>query len=136
MASRLAQVAAEATARPGLFGGKARQFYLEVCRCVPFIHRAMRLEELVSAREIRAVIKEKFLQYKDVTDPRVIDMLIFKGREDLEVYLTLHKQRHHAISEYLDPILKRKTTFPKPPSKNSAFLDDFLQGNYIPPTGK
>lgn len=44
---------------------------LQVCRCVPFIHRAMRLEELVSAREIRAVIKEKFLQYKDVTDPRV-----------------------------------------------------------------
>jgi hypothetical protein len=30
MASRLAQVAAEATARPGLFGGRARAFYLEV----------------------------------------------------------------------------------------------------------
>jgi hypothetical protein len=24
-------------------------------------------------------------------------MLIFKGREELEVYLTLHKQRHHAV---------------------------------------
>lgn len=136
MASRLAQVAAEATARPGLFGGKARAFYLEVCRCVPFIHTAMRLEELVSVREIRAVIKERFLEFKDVTDPRVIDMLIFKGREELEVYLTLHKQRHHAISEYLDPILSRKMAFPKPPNSNSSFLDQFLQGNYISPTGK
>jgi hypothetical protein len=31
----------------------------------------MRLEELVSVREIRAVIKERFLEFKDVTDPRV-----------------------------------------------------------------
>lgn len=30
--------------------------------------------------------------------PQVVDMLIFKGREELEVYLTLHKQRHHAVS--------------------------------------
>jgi hypothetical protein len=31
----------------------------------------MKLEELVSAREIRSIIKEKFKVYKDVTDPRV-----------------------------------------------------------------
>jgi hypothetical protein len=42
-----------------------------VCRCVPFIHRTMKLEELVSAREIRSIIKDKFKAYKDVTDPRV-----------------------------------------------------------------
>jgi hypothetical protein len=38
------------------------------------------------------------------------------------------------ISEYLDPILTRKMAFPKPPSNNSAFLDQFLQGKYISPT--
>jgi hypothetical protein len=26
-------------------------------------------------------------------------MLIFKGREELEIYLTLHKQRHHAVRD-------------------------------------
>mgnify|MGYP001807488019 CR=1 FL=1 len=31
----------------------------------------MKLEELVSARDIRAIIKEKFKQFKDVKDPRV-----------------------------------------------------------------
>eukprot|EP00878_Enallax_costatus_P002199 GHUV01002370.1.p1 GENE.GHUV01002370.1~~GHUV01002370.1.p1 ORF type:complete len:133 (+),score=22.50 GHUV01002370.1:261-659(+) len=132
MTSRLAQQIGQ----EGIFGGKARQFYLEVCRCVPFIHRAMRLEELISVREIRAIIKQKFLEFKDVKDPRVIDMLIFKGREELEIYLTLHKQRHHAISEYLDPILKKRTTLPIQVSTNSKFLDSFLQSNYTIPTGK
>lgn len=31
----------------------------------------MRLDELVSVREIRAIIKEEFLKFKDVKDPRV-----------------------------------------------------------------
>jgi hypothetical protein len=44
---------------------------VQVCRCVPFIHRTMKLEELVSAREIRGIVKEKFNQFRDVTDPRV-----------------------------------------------------------------
>jgi hypothetical protein len=29
---------------------------------------------------------------------QAIDLLIFKGREELEVYLTGHKQRHHVVS--------------------------------------
>jgi hypothetical protein len=68
----------------------------------------MHLEELVTVKEMRAVVKEKFKAYKGVTDDRVVDRLIFKGREELEVYLTLHKQRHHAITEYFDPVLQRK----------------------------
>lgn len=68
----------------------------------------MHLEELVTVKEMRAVVKEKFKAYKNVTDPRVVERLIFKGREELEVYLTLHKQRHHAITEYFDPVLQRK----------------------------
>ena len=59
----------------------------------------MHLEELVTVKERRAVVKDKFKAYTRVTDARVVDRLIFKGREELEVYLTLHKQRHHAVSE-------------------------------------
>lgn len=43
----------------------------QVCRCMPYIHKTMRLEELVSVKDMRSVVKEKFKQYKDVTDPRV-----------------------------------------------------------------
>jgi hypothetical protein len=38
---------------------------------MPFVHASMRLEELVTVRDMRAVVKQKFLEYKDVTDPRV-----------------------------------------------------------------
>jgi hypothetical protein len=42
-----------------------------VCRCVPFIQKAMKLDEIVSVRDIRSVVKEKFKEYKDVKDQRV-----------------------------------------------------------------
>jgi hypothetical protein len=114
----------------------------------------MHLEELVTVKEMRAVVKEKFKAYKAVTDERVVDRLIFKGREELEVYLTLHKQRHHAITEYFDPVLQRKrlqqqtpaaagrlaaagaqaTAQQGLPAQSSAFLSSFLQGNFPRPT--
>jgi hypothetical protein len=34
---------------------------------------------------MRSVVKEQFKKYKDVKDQRVIDLLIFKGRQELEV---------------------------------------------------
>jgi len=115
----------------------------------------MHLEELVTVKEMRAVVKGKFKAYKGVTDARVVDRLIFKGREELEIYLTLHKQRHHAITEYFDPVLQRKrmaqaaaaatgrlaaaganAALPLPPAAEEAspFLSSFLQGNYPRPT--
>ncbi|KIY98821.1 NADH:ubiquinone oxidoreductase B14 subunit [Monoraphidium neglectum] len=120
----------------GLFGGEARKFYYEVCRCVPFIQKAMKLDEIVSVRDIRSVVKEKFKEYKDVKDQRVIDLLIFKGRQELETYLTLHKNRHHAITEYLDPIIRRNKGHTLPAPQHSAFMESFLGGNSAAPTGK
>lgn len=40
------------------------------------------------------------------------------------------------ITEYLDPIITKKTTFAKPPPAHSAFLDGFFGGAYSFPTGK
>jgi hypothetical protein len=86
----------------------------QICRCLPFIQRLHKMEEMVSLRELRAIVKEKFKEYKDVEDGRVrgdcriphrlhdwpnphtlrpfsitatqvVDMLIFKGREEIEV---------------------------------------------------
>jgi hypothetical protein len=116
----------------------------------------MHLEELVTVKEMRAVVKEKFKAYKGVTDARVVDRLIFKGREELEIYLTLHKQRHHAITEYFDPVLQRKRVGQQTPAAAarlaavgarglpgqqapggegaSSFLSGFLQGNFPRPT--
>jgi hypothetical protein len=48
-----------------------RRAAVQVCRCVPFIQRAMKLEEVVSVRDMRSVVKEQFKKYKDVKDQRV-----------------------------------------------------------------
>jgi len=73
---------------------------------------------------------------KHAPPPKVIDLLIFKGRQELETYLTLHKNRHHAISEYLDPVIKKNKGHTLPPPQRSKFMSDFLEGNYAVPTGK
>lgn len=43
----------------------------QVCRCLPFIQRLHKLDEVATLRELRAVVKNKFSEFKDVKDPRV-----------------------------------------------------------------
>ncbi|GAX76247.1 hypothetical protein CEUSTIGMA_g3691.t1 [Chlamydomonas eustigma] len=130
MASKLARtVAGHASSKESQFGGKARDFYHEICRCLPFIHRIHKTEEVVTLAELRRIVKGKFLEYKGVKDPRVVDLLIFKGREELETYLMMHKQRHHLITEYAEPYQLAKTTV-KSTSTNSTFLDSFISTAY------
>lgn len=43
----------------------------QVCRCLPFVQRIHKLDEILTTAELRAVVKSKFLDYKDVKDPRV-----------------------------------------------------------------
>lgn len=129
MASRLAQNTVEA-ASTALFNGKGRKFYAEVCRCLPFIHRVMKLDEMVSVADLRSVVNDQFKVYKGVSNEKVVDRLILKGREELETYLLVHKNRHHIITEYLEPILKLDTTAPKKLTGQSPFLEGFLSSKY------
>lgn len=110
--------------------GKSARFYAEICRCLPFIHQVHKMQEIVTVRTLRAIVKEKFQQFKSAKDPRVIDQLVFKGREELETYLLMHKQRHHLITEFVAPWTARGTTFKLKPTGQSSFLDDFLSRAY------
>ncbi|MEW5302438.1 MAG: hypothetical protein WDW36_005225 [Sanguina aurantia] len=101
----------------------------KICRCLPFIHRIHNMDEVLSLRDLRAIVKEQFAQYKDVKDPRVVNMLVFKGREELETYLMRHKQRHHAITEYVEPYIKKRDNIRKL-SGTSSFLDTFFETGY------
>ncbi|KAG2430531.1 hypothetical protein HXX76_010054 [Chlamydomonas incerta] len=130
MSSRLAQKAVEvAHQEKRLFGGAARHFYFEICRCLPFIQRLHKMEEMVSLKELRAIVKEKFKEYKDVKDGRVVDLLIFKGREEIETYLLMHKQRHHVVTEVVEPYYAKQRAVKKV-TTNSPFLDGFLSHGY------
>lgn len=46
---------------------------VQICRCLPFIHRIHNMDEVLSLRDLRAIVKEQFAQYKEVKDPRVSD---------------------------------------------------------------
>ena len=42
-----------------------------------------------------------FKQRGAIGDPRVVDILVYKGREELESIALQHKQRHHLITDYV-----------------------------------
>lgn len=72
----------------------------------------------VTAVHIRAKIREKFLKHKDLTDIRVIDMLVVKGRQDLKETEKGWKQPTHLMRFWDDPV----------ESKPKDFLSKFLEG--------
>jgi NADH dehydrogenase (ubiquinone) 1 alpha subcomplex subunit 6 len=105
---------------------KAVEFFREVCRCLPSIVTEYKLDELTSVGELRGNIAKLFRQNEGVNTPEVIDLLIYKGREELEMILMHHKQRHHLVDRYVcNPALEK---FEKP-SNLSPFLEAFYKSN-------
>lgn len=64
---------------------KPLEFFREIARCVPTVVRQYKLEELTSVPELRSNVAAMFRKHSDVQMPQVVDMLIYKGREELEV---------------------------------------------------
>ena len=85
-----------------------------------------KLEELTTLAEMRRNVSNMMRKSMDVQDPAAVDILIYKGREELEMILMQHKQRHHLISEYIKNPAEEKI---ERPSGMSPFLERFLQGN-------
>ena len=97
-----------------------------MARCLPYVLKQYNLQELTSVNELRHNLTKVFRKYENVKEPQVVDLLVYKGREELEMILMQHKQRHHLISEYvknpaLDKVDKPKTM--------SSFLESFYKGN-------
>lgn len=82
--------------------GKAQDFFREVCRVLPWVVSNYKLDELSSVRELRRNIALLFRKHSHVTAPGVVDILIYKGREELEMVVLQHKQRHHIITDYVN----------------------------------
>lgn len=101
-------------------------FFKEVCRCLPWVVQNYKLEELLTVQQLRKNVADAFRQHADVSTPEVINLMVFKGREELELVLQQHKQRHHLIAKYVAPF-ERKMKAVKP--VGTPFLEAFYLSN-------
>ncbi|XP_050680847.1 NADH dehydrogenase [ubiquinone] 1 alpha subcomplex subunit 6 [Leptidea sinapis] len=122
MATRKAIQVGSKTVRPVLSLDNAEaksrvlSLYKAWYRQIPYIVRDYDIPK--SEENCRAKLKELFMQNKDVTDVRVIDMLVIKGQMELKETVHIWKQKGH-IMTYFKPTIEAK---PK------DFLSKFFSG--------
>lgn len=104
-ASLAAQVGRLATPQAEALGGpfekKVQDFFREVSRILPWTIKNYKLDEIIALADLRRNVSLLFRQHAHVTDPKVVDILIYKGREELESVVLQHKQRHHLIGQFI-----------------------------------
>jgi hypothetical protein len=109
----------------GSVTNKTLQFYREVARCLPSILTQYKLSELTTVAQLRRNLSEMIRNNADVKGEGARDVLIYKGREELEMILLSHKQRHHLVRDYVHNPAMDKV---EKPGKGSAFLERFYRG--------
>ena len=92
--------------------------YREWMRAAPEICNLYHLE--INSRVVQQRIRQEFEKNRFVRDLSVVDILLFKGRIELEETLNLFKQPTHVMRFFADPFLE-----PKP----KDFLSKFYNGN-------
>lgn len=69
-----------------------------------------------SVEQCRDKLKEEFVKNKDITDMRVVDMLVIKGQMELKETAQIWKQKGHIMRYW------KETVEPKPADFLSKFL--------------
>uniref|UniRef100_A0A1B0CJY0 NADH dehydrogenase [ubiquinone] 1 alpha subcomplex subunit 6 n=1 Tax=Lutzomyia longipalpis TaxID=7200 RepID=A0A1B0CJY0_LUTLO len=86
-------------------------------RQIPYI--VMDYDIPKSVEQCREKLREEFLRNKNVTDIRVIDMLVIKGQMELKESVEIWKQKGHIMRYF------KETQEPKP----TDFLSKFFSGH-------
>ncbi|XP_078286521.1 NADH dehydrogenase [ubiquinone] 1 alpha subcomplex subunit 6 [Rhinoraja longicauda] len=92
-----------------------RAWYREVPNTIQKFHLDM------PAKQGREKVREMFMKNAHVTDPRVIDLLVIKGKLDLEETIKVWKQRTHIMRYF------HETESPRP----ADFLSRFYGGHDV-----
>ncbi|KAK2968052.1 hypothetical protein RJ640_015202 [Escallonia rubra] len=107
------------------------EFFRSACRSIPTIMEIYNLYDIVNPSQLRSAIASQFRKNAHITNPKVIDMLLFKGMEELNNITEHAKQRHHIIGQY---VVGNQGLVQDSGSKDqgsSEFLKNFYSGNYF-----
>lgn len=89
------------------------------------------LEDVVTPSQLRSSIASQIRKNAHITNPKVIDMLLFKGMEELNNVVEHAKQRHHIIGQYVVGNLGLVQDLGTKDEGNSDFLKNFYKSNYF-----
>ena len=90
----------------------------QVCREVPWIMRTYWLEEVTTPAQLRSRLANEFRR-ASTTNPAVIDVMLFKGAQELVTVMAHHFQRHHLITKFVAPSPPARSSR-KPPSRSPS----------------
>merc|ERR1712071_186565 len=79
-------------------------------RSVPYIMTTFKVAKLTEA-QIYSVLREEFSKHGNVTDPRVVDMLVIKGKIELQEQVELWQQRTHFYRRFQETTKKAPDSF-------------------------
>ncbi|EXB62678.1 hypothetical protein L484_023974 [Morus notabilis] len=106
-------------------------FFRTACRSIPSIIGIYNLDDVVTVSQLRSTIASEIRKNSYLTNPKVIDMLLFKGTEELNNILEHAKQRHHLIGQYVVGNHGLVQDLGTKDQGISSFLKDFYKSNYF-----